>query len=377
MRACLSLVVAGAALSLALTSPLPGQTSNALPPIKSVTCDERGAFRVNEKPFFPIALYDAPHDDTTLAELRSFGFNVLACDAKSSVTLREKGFYAASHADVKLDDLSGVFLGIGMDSPALNLKQDLLRQTREYNAKTQAAVPGRPIMNAIGYWEDEPEGVFKGKLPTKAVYEDLVAAIDVSAPYLYPVPYQPVSSVGDAMARARNATSGRKPLLPVLQLFAWDAKDRYPTPAELRCMVFLALVEGAHGIGYYSYGTVTGHPGKTIAAMQPDLWKSVKPLNHEIAEIAPQLVAGKPSTDLALGQGTPSVKLKVVRSDSGLLAVVVNTSPDPQSAKLVSKADSFEPLQRRGGGKLAFKDGLATLPLEPFAVEILQQPMQP
>lgn len=369
LRRCLSLITS---LIVVAVSSAFAQSTVALPPIASVTYDAHGAFRVNDKPFFPIALYDAPHDDATLAELRAFGFNVLACDAKTSTTLRAKGFYAASHAETKIDDLSGVFLGIGMDSPALNLKQDLLRQTREYNAKTQAAVPGRPIMNAIGYWEDEPEGVFQGKLPSKAAYEDLVAAIDVSAPYLYPVPHQPVSSIGDAMARARKATSGRKPLLPVLQLFAWDAKDRYPTPAELRCMAFLALVEGAHGIGYYSYGTVTGHPGKTIAATQPALWKSVKPLNHDLAEIAPQLLSGKPSTDLALREETPSVKLKVVRTESGFLAVVVNTSPAPQSTKLVSKPGSVERMQRRNGGQVEFKEGLATLPLEPFGVEILE-----
>jgi hypothetical protein len=368
------LVVAGAAISLALTSPLAAQTSIALPPIKTVTCDEHGAFRVNDKPFFPIALYDAPHDDATLAELRAFGFNVLSCDAKASTTLRAKGFYGATHADTKMDDLSGVFVGVGMDSPALNLKQDLLRQTREYNAKTQADIPGRPVMNAIGYWEDEPQGVITGRLPSKAVYEDLVAAIDVSAPYLYPVPYQPVSSVGDAVARARNATSGRKALLPVLQLFTWDPKERYPTPAELRCMVFLALVEGAHGIGYYSYRTVITHPGSTIAATQPELWKSVKPLNHDLAEIAPQLLAGKPSTELALGEGAADVKLRVVRSDSGLLAVVVNTSSNAKSAKLVSKSEPVDRLQRRSGGQLEFRDGLATLPLEPFGVEILRQP---
>lgn len=374
LRSRLALI---AALLAAATSPAFAQSDIALPPITSVTYDAPGAFRVNDKPFFPIALYDAPHDDATLSELRAFGFNVLACDAKSSTTLRTKGFYAASHADTKIDDLSGVFLGIGMDSPALNLKQDLLKQTREYNEKTQAAVPGRPVMNAIGYWEDEPEGVFKGKLPSKAAYEDLVSAIDVSAPYLYPVPYQPVSSVGDAMARARNATSGRKPLLPVLQLFAWDAKDRYPTPTELRCMAFLALVEGAHGIGYYSYGTVTGHPGKTIAATQSELWKSVKPLNHDLAAIAPQLLSGKPSTDLTLGEGTPGVKLKVVRLDSGLLAIVVNTSSNPLSVKLVAKVGSSGRLQRRDGEQIEFKNGLAPLPLKAFGVEIIQQPKQP
>lgn len=354
------------------TASIFAQPQAALPPIKSVDYDQRGAFRVNGKPFFPIALYDAPLDDQTLRELRDFGFNVLACEAKACASLPAKGFYGASHADKKIDDLTGVFMSIGMDSPALNFKKDVLKQTAEYNAKTKAAVPGRPIMNAIGYWEDEPDGVVKGKLPSKAVYEDLVAAIDVSAPYLYPVPYQPISSVGDAVARARKASGGKKPLLPVLQIFVWDAKDRYPTPAELRCMVFLALVEGAHGIGYYSYGTVTGRPKTTIAQAQPELWKSVKKLNHDIADIGPRLLAGTEANDLALGKGTPSVKMKLVREKDSLLGVIVNPTASRQEVRLTGKAGMVGRLIAQNGKQLEVKDGVATLPLEPFGVEIVR-----
>src|SRR5262245_12965290 len=84
-----------------------GQSQTGLPPIKTADYDQRGTFRVNGKPFFPIALYDAPLDDRTLRELRDFGFNVLACDAKSCASLPAKGFYGASHADKKIDDLNG------------------------------------------------------------------------------------------------------------------------------------------------------------------------------------------------------------------------------------------------------------------------------
>jgi hypothetical protein len=353
-----------------LAFTLPAQA--ALPPIKTVDYDQRGAFRVNGKPFFPIALYDAPLDDRTLRELRAFGFNVLVCDAKSCASLPAKGFYGAAHADKKIDDLSSVFLGVGADSPALIFKKDLLKQVAEANAKTSAAVPGRPIMNAIGYWENEPAGVVMGKLPSKAVYEDLVAAIDVSAPYLYPVPYQPVKSVGDAVARARTASHGKKPVLPVLQIFVWEATDRYPTPAELRSMAFLALVEGAHGIGYYSYGSVTGRPKTTIAVAQPELWKSVQKLNHDIADIGPRLLSGTAANDLTLGKGTPAVKMKLVREKSGVLAVIVNSAATRQEVKLIGQAGTSGRLLLQNGKQIEVKEGLATLPLEPFGVEIIR-----
>src|SRR5271167_3922604 len=90
------------------TAPIFGQPPAALPPIKTVDYDQRGAFRVNGKPFFPIGLYDAPLDDQTLRELRDFGFNVLASAAKSCAALPAKGFYGAVHAITKLDNLTGV-----------------------------------------------------------------------------------------------------------------------------------------------------------------------------------------------------------------------------------------------------------------------------
>ena len=163
---------------------------------------------------------------------------------KPAAALPAQGLYGAVHVGNKIDNLAGVLLALGTDSPALQFKTSLLDKVTQANAKVRAAAPGRPVVNAIGYWEDEPAGVVAGKLPSKEKYDELVRTIDVSAPYLYPVPYQPVASVGDAVARARQATEGKKALLPILQLFAWEAKDRYPTPAELRCMAFLALVEG-------------------------------------------------------------------------------------------------------------------------------------
>jgi hypothetical protein len=227
-------------------------------------------------------------------------------------------------------------------------------------------------MNAIGYWENEPAGVFKGTLPSRANYDDLVAGIDVSAPYLYPIPYQPISSIGDAVARARTASAGKKPVIPILQLFVWKEKDRYPTPAELRCMAFLALIEGAHGIGYYSFGSVTGRPKTTIAVVEPTLWKSVKKLNHDIADIGPRLLAGTPTNELTLSMDAGPVRLKAVREKDGGLAVIVNPTTSRREVKLSTRADAFAKLVLQNGKQIDFKQGSATLPLEPFSVEIMR-----
>ena len=179
-------------------------------------------------------------------------------------------------------------MGIGMDSPALHIKKDLLKKVAQANAQTSASLPGRPIMNAIGFWEDEPAGVVMGKLPSRAVYEDLVSAIDVSAPYLYPVPDQPLSSVGDAVARARSPPAARS--LSCRSCSSLPGNRQTVIQRRPNCaMAFLAPVEGATNrllllrLGHRPAQTV-------IAAAQPELWKSVKKLNQDLSDIAPRLL---------------------------------------------------------------------------------------
>src|SRR5262249_55782976 len=160
-------------------------------------------------------------------------------------------------------------------------------------------------------------------------------------------------------------------IVPVLQLFVWKAMDRYPTPAELRAMTYLALVEGAQGIGYYSYGSVTGRPKTTVAAAQPELWKSVKTLNQENADIGPKLLSGREVDAIQIGEGMPSVKMRVVREKSATLAVVVNSAATRQEAKLIWKVKTFGHMLLRSGKQVVVQDGVAMLPLEPFGVEII------
>ncbi|MCE9606355.1 MAG: hypothetical protein K8U03_15780 [Planctomycetia bacterium] len=347
--------------------------ARALPPIETADYDEQARFRVNGRPFFPILLYDAPTDDTTLAMLREFGFNTLTCKPDATGSLPEKGFYGAVHGAKTTVETSGILLVLGPDSPALYYKQDLLERVAQENGKAKGAVPGRPVMNAIGYWENEPKGVVAGELPSKSHYEDLVAAIEVSAPYLYPVPYQPTASVGEAVARARSATQGKKPILPILQLFAWEAGTRYPTVAELRSMTFLALVEGASGIGYYSFGSVTGRPNRTIAEVEPELWRSVKQLNREVAEIGPLLLGTNAAPALSLTGGASTVKFKAASTGAGFPAVVVNSAATTQEATLTARNITTGNITLDDGRTIDVRESTGRITLKPFESLILRR----
>jgi len=339
----------------------------AAPPIQTATNDDRGRFIVNGQPFFPILMYGVPADAPTLTMIRDHGFNMISTKFADADTVLSNGLYCAVHPGKTPGNLAGVLLGIGVDSPALNYKTNLLERVETNLAKVRAAIPGRPIMNAIGYWEDEPTGVYSNKLPAPAHYEDLITILEVAAPYLYPVPYQPIRSVGEAVARARVATAGKKPLLPILQLFAWKADDRYPTPTELRCMVYLSLIHGATGIGYYSYNHVTGKKGTNIAVEQPALWKAVKEINGEIKTMSPLLLEGAKGA-VTLLAGGPDVEFRAVTHGTSTLILLANTANAPKTAVVKFTPKDFGNLKPVGSHQVPVasdKIGVVSISLEP------------
>ena len=361
---------AGLAVYLILAATAALGTDNeppgiALPPIQTAGSDERGQITVNGKPFFPILMYDVPIDHDSLKMFRDHGFNVLTAPAENATTLREHGFYTAAHS-VGSEGLSldGLLFGVGMDSPALYWKEDLLEKSRADLAKMRKLFPDRPIFHAIGYWEDEPAGVFSNKVPTKERYEELVKVLDVSAPYLYPLPYQPVRSVGEALARAGVASGGRKPLLPVLQLFVWKPDDPYPTPAELKCMAYLSLIHGADGIAYFSYNNVNGKEKTNLARVQPDLWRSVKSINAEMKQIGEFLLDSQPEPAVQVKVRDSAVEWRAAARGDSILLLLANTSSERQTVNLhfTSKRAVLQRLDN--GGKFPLENGAELGPKE-------------
>lgn len=107
---------------------------------------------------------------------------------------------------------------------------------------------------------------------------------------------QTLSQVGDYVDKMRRVTGPNRPLLMVLQAFAWEAlrdeKERdeskvlYPTWEESRFMAFQSLIKGANGIIYWGSHTMP----------QPsDAWTGITRVTREIADLAPVLSQRNPA----------------------------------------------------------------------------------
>ena len=360
------LAIASLGLSLFSAAGSNAQTASpALPPIESAISDEHGRLIVNGKPFFPILLYDVPTDAESLKRIHDHGFNmVTVSNAEEADAARAAGMYSAAHGR-KITKFDSILMAIGMDSPVLNLKPPLLGNLKADLEKARKEIPNRPVMHAIGYWLDEPAGVVANTLPPPEKYEAVVQTIEVAAPYLYPVPYQPIRSVGEAVGRASAASAGKKPLLPILQIFKWTAEDRYPTAAELRCMVSLSLIHGATGIGFYSYRHVTGKKDFTFAEENPGVWNSLKDVNADLAQIGAFLLDAKPDPSVTLRERDSGVEIRAVSRGGSRLVLLANPTDAAREVTLKFATTPDGNLKPIGHGTdVAIRGGIAKVRLD-------------
>jgi hypothetical protein len=111
-----------------------------------------------------------------------------------------------------------------------------------------------------------------------------------------------ISQVGDYVDKMRQVTGPDRPLLMVLQAFAWeklvqetevveqrDEKIQYPTYNETRFMAFQSLIKGANGIVYW---------GSDFTPQPSDAWDNIKRVTREVADLKEALVAPAPDLEI-------------------------------------------------------------------------------
>jgi hypothetical protein len=134
--------------------------------------------------------------------------------------------------------------------------------------------------------------------------------------------------VSSFLDEARAALRYRRPALAVLQAFGEPVgtDGLMPTPAELRCMTYLALVHEARGIIFFSYSY-----NGPMRENNPAQWREIKKCATEIRDLAPALAGS--SGDLVANQTPDSkqVHTRVIRNGEAAYVIAVNTQRTPMS----------------------------------------------
>ncbi|MBO9606240.1 MAG: carbohydrate binding domain-containing protein [Paenibacillaceae bacterium] len=160
-------------------------------------------------------------------------------------------------------------------------------------------------------------------------YADTGKVVDALGIDVYPLPDEPLSAIGPAMAAAKAAVGGKKPVWEALQAFQMPSNPRWtylPTIGEIRNMAYQSLLAGGRGLGYYSFSD----PGWLMSGSA--LWPGMVRLSEEygvIAELA--TTAGRIG-----GADGEAVRWGLWHSGDGdaYYAVAVNVTKQRQTAAI-------------------------------------------
>lgn len=328
----------------------------------TVRFDSTGTALLNGEPFFPIGVFTYSVDSAVMAELKRQRFNTII-----AVT--------PDHRPEQLDFFRGE--GMMVVAPA--------------RTNWLAQAPHHPALLAW-YLEDEPEGHNHSPAEIRTRFDQLKAldpnhpiglshflwealgnykdAAEFTMTSTYPLTSNydtPITHVGLFMDRARSIHGQFWPHWPFIQVFGGPDTDggrwRQPTAADVRCMVYIALVHRADGILYFSYW-----PRAT------NTWAEVGVLNRELQQMTPWLLARGEELQVTNSSPVVQVRAKQTAPDgaSGIL-LCVNTSTNAAETRI--RLPGLKPLklELRGltGGRAGYlTDGALDERLAPLAARV-------
>jgi hypothetical protein len=132
-------------------------------------------------------------------------------------------------------------------------------------------------------------------------------------PLVKPRGQNDLAMVGEWTRIGQDAVKGSRPLWMVIQYFPLTSAGGWPTEAELKAMSWMAIIEGARGLLYWSYGE-KGLAWVKDPKMREEKWGDLVRLTKEIHALEPVLLA--PDADVARSS-SPAVRALGKRTADG------------------------------------------------------------
>ncbi|MEA1875513.1 MAG: hypothetical protein U9N86_01500 [Bacteroidota bacterium] len=313
-----------------------------------------GGLYVDDRPYYPVGFYCYSPVQKTLPEEEVVkGFNMMSPYQKiipQTVGERQAYMDRCARLGMKVHyNLLSVAGGGGVGSGRASADQTA-RQKKQRLMDEIIRFKDHPAL--LGWYiSDEPTGHGEDPDSLKATY-DVIKSIDpyhpVSIVFMapaqarkyadamdivmadpYPVPNQPIRSVGTVTRNLKKEFFGEKAVWIVPQAFGggeWWGRE--PSLRELRAMTWLAVVEGAAGIQYFVRHGQNGFPKSTAT------WGECGKMALEIQEIQSYLIEG----ELVSGFSTnkEGIRISVREYNGELLIITVNEKNSPEELQIKS-----------------------------------------
>lgn len=204
-----------------------------------------------------------------------------------------------------------------------------------------------------------------------ARFRETAEGCDVLGCDVYPIPRVSLRAVADITREAVKAVYGRKPVWTILPAYVAGLDRKLPSLEELRCMVYLALCEGANGIGIYAWDDRPRKREGHYLPRHPETVEVVSAVMREIRSLESILVSPNLAGAVSVSGGNPAVHAAVKEVAGKRYLFVANDSRREETGQLVLRSGgsyTARPLASAGGREpLEFRGGRAELRLPRLA----------
>jgi len=363
-----------------------------------VTVRDDGVTLLDGQPFFPIGIYSVSKRpannnsyDDAFKELRGAGFNLAHTYASARNADFAEFYAAAARHGMKLwvspetgnnsPDAAGAVLTVAREclEPAL-LAWYLADDTSGHIGPDELRGVHQAIMEVDPYHMTVQADGIGGVNDDR--YIKYLNSTTGFLPEIYPIRQKEGNHVADvirSMANVRAAweAAGRvTPVWAIIQDFEGWGWQRFPTDAEERCMVYLALIHGAQGMTWYTYAYRDDKHG---APWDPQKWACLKAIATELSSLSDILTARaakeQPQAEIVTGPEKgdldyPSLNLRLMHSGNQWVLLAANSAEAALQVrlKLPGLKDKAEVLFERR--TLTAKDGQLEDEFAPLAVHV-------
>jgi hypothetical protein len=157
-------------------------------------------------------------------------------------------------------------------------------------------------------------------------------AADVFDAHRYPIAHipegqlSPLEKVTLATDAAQAAIERSRPVWTVIQYFPVGAKGHWPTYDELRTMSYMAIVAGAKGLFYWSYGA-KGLASVKDPERREELWQRLVKLTREVKSLEPALLSPDAPGVVVNHRPTPDIRVLAKQVGGVRYLFAVNNTP--------------------------------------------------
>jgi hypothetical protein len=301
--------------------------SPSLRRLEASTAKGGGEPPVSLPQFFPVGIFNARPDD--LDDIRAAGFNAVQSYGGDPEIIRRLAEVCSRLGLKYLPDFRRYQPEL---SRYLGGRREFLGFYIEDEPELRSVPPESLAVLGTSLKRDHPGILTAVAMLRPRMVKEYRTAADVFLLDPYPVPDMPLTWLSDALEEAARYVP-RERLWAVIQAFGGekfrqDGWPRRPTPQEMRCLTYLAVVHGAHGLFYFSYPDVRSDPA----------WEGLKAIVGELKQLQTWLMAPHEPAALRVemispfktdAAGRPAVHWAVKRRGQERLLILVNVIGRP------------------------------------------------